>query len=337
MRQLVGLLLGWCWLLGSAAAQQITLDPSPALACLTPGLGERGTPIYPFDAWKREESGRVKVELEFTGPDLRPAVKVLVDEGGRDFVTAVREHVATFRLPCLQAVGVPTRLSFDFVFKPDMRSVAWGTPVDDADVARSAKLECLQHVSGAKAPAYSFHARRQGVEGRVVTRLRFDAADKAPTAQVFGRPRAELLTETIEEWVKGYRLPCLDASPWVGAVTARFVFLFRLDGEAAYGFKPLTLTAYLGAVNGIQQQTLQLDTTQMGCPFDLRLQYTQPFLPNRVGEVGSQNPARQPLLQWLASTELQLNSGRLDAIFGDTAVLEVPCVKINLTPQEKKP
>ena len=59
-------LLLLCWLALPAAAQQVTLEPSAASRCLAPPEAQRGTPDYPFDAWKRGQFEEISV---FTAPD----------------------------------------------------------------------------------------------------------------------------------------------------------------------------------------------------------------------------------------------------------------------------
>jgi hypothetical protein len=114
----------------AASAQQVTLEPSAALRCLQPSVDRRGAPEHPLDLWKRKPSGRVKVALEFAGPDHRPAVEVLEREGNRDFVAAVREHVRDYRMPCLDQTGIPARLVFEFVFRPDEPQALFSEPLE---------------------------------------------------------------------------------------------------------------------------------------------------------------------------------------------------------------
>ena len=95
----------WVALLGApamAVAQTPLIEPSVALSCLTPTKELRGTPDYPFDAWKRGRPGRVQVELEFGGPDRKPQTTILAHEGDDAFVDAVRAHVRQFRVPCIE-------------------------------------------------------------------------------------------------------------------------------------------------------------------------------------------------------------------------------------------
>ena len=326
---LFGLWLLLVWIM-PAGAQVVTLEPSAAVRCLTPVPAQRGEPEYPFGAFKRGDKGRVKVELEFTSTDKRPAVKVLESEGDDNFIDAVKAHVREFRVPCMSAAEVPVRLVQEFVFQPDASRVSWTPLSDSADGGRRELLKCVRHVSGSKAPPYPFDARRRGVQGNVLTRLRFDSADSAPQAQVFARPVAQALADVVEEWAKGYRMPCHAGAPVEGV----WSYQFRFEGDA-FGFKPLTLLQLMKHVRGIDRQTLQLDTSTMACPFDLRLSYRQPSMPNAVGEVAVGNPSRRALLEWLSHIELDLPRQALDSVFGDTAFLFVPCMKIDLKPKEK--
>ncbi|MDP1900272.1 MAG: hypothetical protein Q8K96_07445 [Rubrivivax sp.] len=319
--------------LGSPAlAQDVTLEPTPALRCLTPLAEQRGAPEYPLRVFKLGLGGRVKVELEFTTPDKRPAVKVLESEGDESFIDAVKAHVREYRVPCLEGADIPSRLVIDFVFKPDDRRVIWSKPVDPMAAERARTLDCLSHVSGNKTPPYPVWAQRQNVQGRVLARLRFDAPDRPPVAEVFARPAAEGLAEHIKTWAEGYRLPCHQGGP----LRANVVFVFVFEGET-YGFRDLTLRQFLGAVRGIREQTLTFDFNTMACPFDVKWVYQQPFMPNAVGEVGSSDAARRPFLDWLSRVELDLPKRSLDSVFGDHVTLTVPCVKIAIKPQGVTP
>jgi hypothetical protein len=315
-------------LVGLAAAQEVTLEPTAAQRCLTPAAEQRGKPDYPIGPFKRNESGRVAVELTFTTTDKRPAVAVLSHEGSDEFVDAVREHVSQFRVPCLGAADIPARLQIDFQFKPDDREVHWSEPVDAGSRDRPAQLKCLVHASGDKFPEYPAAARRSELQGRVLARLRFSAPDQPPAAEVFARPAAQPLAAVVRHWVAGYRLPCLEGGP----LEATWTFVFRLDDDV-FGFRPLNLLQFLGAVRDIRKQTLRFDFNAMGCPFDLKFMYRQPYLPNAVGEVGGSQAARRPFLAWLAGVELDLPKRSQDAVFGDSVTLPIPCTKINLNPQ----
>lgn len=312
-------------------AQQVDLLPSAVSQCLQPPAAQRGLPDYPFLAWKTGEKGRVKVELEFTTPTGRPKVRVLESEGPDTLLEAVREHVRTWRVPCLTEAEGSARLVMDFVFTADSRRVQWSRPRDALGAEQAAMLRCVVHTSGRKFPEYPENAVRDELQGRVLARLRFVAPDQPPQAEVFARPKAAMLARTIEAWVAGVRMPCHTGGP----VEALYNFAFRFE-ESAYGFKPLDLLQLMAATRDIGKQTLVMDTREMGCPFDLQFHYYQPFSFNRVGEMGASNPARQPLLDWLEGIQLALPARTEDTVFGDSTTVSVPCIKIDLKPQEQK-
>lgn len=324
-----GLGLAALLIIPPAAAQDIQPVASAALRCLQPPPAQRGVPEYPFLEWKTGEKGRVKVELEFTLPDRRPAVKVLEREGPGSMVDAVREHVRTWRAPCLTDAEVAARLQIEFVFTADDRQVHWSRPVDADEEVRKAMISCLVHASGEKTPEYPNRLLWLEEQGRVLARMRFVAPDQPPQVETFARPSAKNLARHIRQWAAGWRMPCHSGAP----VQTEGVYVFRFEGQAR-GFRPLELVELMSIVRGVRSQTLAFDTRTMGCPFDLKFGYFQTFAPNTVGEVGGTNPARRPLLDWLAGVELDLPDKTLDMVFGDQTYVTVPCVKIDLKPKE---
>ena len=321
-----------------AAAQQMTLEPSAAVACMTPAAAARSAPEYPFEAYKREMTGHVKVALKFTAPGTRPVVTVLAQDGDSSFLEAVEDHVRAFRVPCHDGGNTPMTLIFTFVFRSDHRKVYWSPPTEGDEAQRNAQLACIVHTSGDKAPEYPRAALRADVQGRVLVRLRYDAPDQPPVvemlprmaadASVSWRRESQMLSRPIEHWVAGYRMPCHQGKPITTVVT----FTYRI-GDGAYGFKPgQTLQSVLPMVRDIRKQRLSFDFNRMGCPFDVYFQYRQPRLDNRVGELGTPDPARQPFLAWLAQAEFDLPGPSLDSIYGDSTRITVPCLKIDLNP-----
>lgn len=309
-------------------AQDVTLEPSAAQRCMQHTAGADRQPEYPPAAFNANRGGRVQVELVFAGPDQPPQVLVLLHEGEQDLLDAVQAHVRGLRVPCLAVGATPPRLRQDYAFQPDRRRVLWANPVDAVAAAKWKLLSCVAHASGRRAPDYPMLARVNGVQGRVLARLRFDSPGQPPRAEVFARHRE--LARAIEEWVKDFRLPCLQGD----AVEGVFTYVFQFEGER-FGFNNVAFIDLLGSVKGIRQQTLAFDTTAMNCPFDLDMQYRRPDMPNAVGEVGTSDPARRPLLDWLAQAELNLPSRQLDAVYGDSFKITVPCTRIDLKPKEK--
>lgn len=322
--------LGLAVLVGSALAQTPELQPSPAQQCLTHTAGKDAQPDYPIAEFNHNIGGRVLVELTFSRADRAPEVTILLQHASERLIDAVREHVRGLRVPCLDEKSAPVRFRQDFVFAADRRQVHWTDALDADTRHRAALLDCVTHASGSLRPAYPAWAERRQLQGRVLARARFVNATDAPEVEVFARPYAYGLADEVKDWFKNARLPCHAGEP----LTAVWTFIYLIEGER-YGFKELSFRSFLSAAKDIRKQTLAFDTTTMGCPFDLRLHYRQPAMANAVGEVGPPNPARRPLLQWMAGAEFDLNPKSLDSIFGDTAKVTVPCLKIDIKPQEK--
>lgn len=330
----------WAALVGAlsaapVAAQTVTLEPSAAVTCLTLKAGADLGPEYPFKAWKDQRAGRVQVELVFTAADVRPDVNVQVAQGDSApdgetkalFVNAVKDHVRNYRVPCLDSQAGPARLVIDYVFKPDSQRVTWAPPRDADEERRRRLLACVAHPDIKNPPAYPFSARRSGLQGRVLVRMVFSAPDQAPAIEVFARPEARDLARAVTPWVSGYRMACHEGAP----VETTALFNFRLE-DANYGFKPLGLMQFVRGVKDVKKQRLLFDFTTMDCPFDLRLQYRQPFMPNSVSELDNRNPARFALMRWLAESELDLPAKNLDVLFGDFTTINVPCAKLDIQP-----
>lgn len=319
---------------GGAFGQQQVIEASDALNCVTPAPDRRGVPEYPFEQLKKEIGATLTAEATFRAPDRAPDVEVLESSARGDdhtrFAQAVREHLKNLRVPCLQPGGASVRLRQTFVFAPDRREVHWFGLTDTADAERRAMLRCVTHQSGRKVPEYPRPASRWEIQGRVLAKLRYVAADKPPEATVYARSKHAELGKAIEEWVTGLRMPCFGSEPVNTSVT----YVFLLDGEPSFGFKPLLLQEVVRSARNLKTLRLEMDTTTMGCPFDLKFALRQPLLPNAVGELGAANVLRRPLLEWLAAVDLDLPSTSLDAVFGDTTTITVPCLKLDIKPKE---
>lgn len=315
-----------------AQAPEVQLAPSPAVACMTPAPAVRGEPEYPFAPWKRGEGGKVLVKIVFTGAALEPEVKLIDSSGDAALVDAVKAHVSTFRVPCLDDAQLPVRLRQEYVFIPDTRKAVWSAAADMADPARREKLKCMATNDGSKSPEYPAWARRAETQGNVLARLKFTAPDRAPEVVLHTHTRMTRdLGAAVDAWAQRLRLPCLDGGP----VSAHVVFLFRMEGATPVGFRNVTFLQFLRMVKDLDRQQAAFDTHAMGCPFDVRLHCYQPYTPNVVGQLADPDPRRQPLLEWLSTLTLALEPRQMDAVIGDSATLTVPCVKIDLKPKEK--
>jgi hypothetical protein len=323
----------WVLLLAAAvaSAQQVDVPVSEIARCVTVRPGAADAPVFPFEQYTGSQRGAVQVLLSFTAPDGPPAVTVQESHGGAAFVDAVRAHAKDLRVPCMPRGEGPARLIRDYIFRPEGdRRVQWHRTRDAAADEHRRALRCVSHVIGKEGPTYPYDANLSGMQGRVIAEMSFSAPDRPPEVRLHARRSARLLARAAEDWAAGLRMPCHPG----GVIRGDWLFIFLIEGNGGYGFRDVPFRTLLASTVGIEKQRLQLDTQQMGCPFEVHFQYRQPHLRNRVGEVGESDPARRPLLEWMETIELKLPSLSLDSIYGDSTRITVPCVRIDLKPKE---
>jgi hypothetical protein len=329
VKRALGLLLSWACCLG-AVAQERLAERSAEQRCLQHKDGAAAVPDYPSALYHANRGGRVQVELTFDGPRSSPSARVLLHEGDKALAESVREHLRGLRVPCMPQGVAPVVLRQEYVFQRDERRVHWSRPDDARERQADRRWGCRESRSPDPIPAYPESARRAAVEGRVVSRLRFEQPDAPPRVESLTySPRTRELARSAERWASELRVPCLGTEP----LTLTFVFEYHF-GER-YGFKEVNLLQLMAATRDIRQQRLSFDTRTMACPFELRVHYLQPHAPNAVGEPGEPVPARRPLLEWLESTQLDMPVESMEAVWGGDFKLAVPCVNIDLKPKEK--
>lgn len=320
------------WLAAACANAQTTfVSPSPAQRCLTRGELLLGTPSYPELAYEHRASGNVTVELEFKTPDAAPTVRSLEakseqGEGyGRLFRNAVREFVETYRVPCLKP-DETSRLTQEFVFVPhSRRGVAMMASSSEAERRAHRQIACL--VKPKEVPDYPRRDQFAERQGTAVVRVGIDGADAATRVTVLDDGGSESFGTAAREHALGYRLPCHD-----GAGAAEFVvlYVFNLQGAPRVILKDTSLLALLRSLKGVTTAAVYFDFKEMGCPFDLQFTPMQPHAPNRIGEVGRPDPERRFFLDWLSRQQLGLPPSQLNAVLGQTMLVNVPCTVLNL-------
>lgn len=308
-----------------AAAQLVMLAPSEALACMTPPAAERGLPEYPLEQFERKEQGTVRVELVFDRPDAAPATRVL-DDTFTGLIDAVLQHVRKLRVPCQPAGAEPARVVMEFVFRAtDGRRVAELPAVDQADAERRRQMACLTRIVPGAKPEYPIRARRDGLQGRFLVELLFADPTAAPAAKFLAGAPTGVLRDSIEAFLPGYRLPCLRGAP----LKMHLVYAFQIDGGERTLIRNLQLTQLLGAAEAMPLPA-SFDFNTMGCPFDVRIDYFQPFLKNWARSLAEARPERSAFLAWLGELRLRLNEHQQREVVGQDFVVSVPCAKLNL-------
>lgn len=293
---------------------------------MTPSASERGLPEYPEELLQRKDGGRVRVELAFADAQSRPRVRVLEPETFGELTDSVKRHVSALRIPCMPAGAEPVRLVLEFDFTPgDGRRVTSRPPRDLAELERRRQMACMTRITGPARPQYPEDAQRDGLEGNFLMRLRFTSATAPPEHSFVAGPAHRLLRDELARFVQGYRLPCIGGEPVEGEI----LFHYRIEGGARTLVKDMPLLTLLRAAEHVPRPA-RFDLDALGCPFDVRVDYYQPHMANVVRELGSSNPARQELLDWMGEIRLRLDAPTALALLGERFTVTVPCGKVDL-------
>ncbi len=311
----------------AAHAGEQALAPSPALVCLTRTADAPALPVYPPERYARKEAGGFTFELEFRAADEAPKVRLIqARKSSTDdtFVDAVETFAKHYRVPCLVAGEPPVVLRQRYEFIPnDGRKVVPSAPSDQADLARWAQLQCITGVT--PQPQYPQRALQNNQEERLVLRLRYAAPDQPPELTWLAQPRYALLREEVENYVSQLRMPCLHNGPIAYTQT----FIFTIDNNTRTVLRDTTLIQLLAGSKDYPLPAY-FDFNTMGCPFDVRMTYMRPYLPNLVHEFESSNPARKPLLEWMSSLTLTLDDPLIRKVLGDNMTVTIPCGLLDL-------
>ncbi|MCG2594690.1 hypothetical protein LZ009_18075 [Ramlibacter sp. XY19] len=194
---------------------------------------------------------------------------------------------------------------------------------------------CLTQIQGLPAPGLD--ARRGlagGVErnlptGRVLVRLTFAAADKAPEAQIVFDGGNAVLRDFVKKEVDDYRMPCL--KPGDQPIKAVRLFVYPGSEPMRRLTQELSLVDVLKITRDLKAQSVRFDLNEMGCPFKIKFAPWQPYAPNAVREIGASDPRRASFLKWLRELPLNLPEQLMRTAAGEVSTVSVPCAVLDLT------
>lgn len=316
----------------AAAWADSDLVPPPALneKCVSLTAGSAPAPAYPRELNEAKRGGNFRVELEFRDAGSSPRMKVLEDDpvGPHPWlVDAVQDFVRGYRNTCMRPGDAPRKLRQEFDFVPNEgRKVSWTIPAVASGAAAGLARECIAHVGPDRRPYYPTGAARRDVSVRVVASFEFRELNAPPIVTLVTPVRREDVAESVRRFAEGYRLKCGSVP-----VLATQSYNFRMEGAPVYALADTTLRTFLTMTRNVLDRPVFFDLDRMGCPFDVRLGYWQPFRRNRVGEVGAPRVERRAFLDWLAGLQLQLSDERAADVAGDELTIAVPCGKVDLS------
>jgi hypothetical protein len=309
-----------------AMADDMKLEPSGALACLTL-LPEAATQVvYPAHLLEGKTSANVEIELEFRGADRAPTVKILNKVYYSAFIDAIETYVGQLRVPCMKENQAPVTLRQTYVFDPvGGRTVRAPVALDLSDEKPKTELKCLAHTEHRLLPQYPEGAFNAKEVGNFLLQLRFFAPDQAPVADVFGLPENTHLRAAVVSYAKGLRLPCMTDGP----ISSSIVYVFLGARETKFVLRDTTLRTLLGNAKDLSLPA-KFDFNAMNCPFEFQLTYYHPFKKNVVNELDNSHPNRRPFLAWISGLSLNLDAVDANGVLGESMTVSVPCGSLDL-------
>lgn len=284
---------------------------------------------YPERQYAERVAATVRVELRFDAADAAPRVRFVDRDDYGEFHVAVQRYAASLRLPCLKAERAPVTLRQDYVFVPnDRRKVVASLPRDNALAEAEAagkRRACIGPKGDTGGLHYPPGAVRQEAQGVVLARARFDSADTPPKFEILAAPRSRDLRWSAEEFMSRLRNPCHDGVP----TTVTWVLQYNFPDGKRFRLHDTNLVELLAHAEAMPLG-VYFDLSKMKCPFDLRITYYRPHLPNRVGQFDADVPERHAFMDWLSQITLRLHDEAANAVLGSSFVLSVPCAVVDL-------
>lgn len=314
-------LLGGAALMTHAQTDITPASPAHSLSCLQ---RPSGVPRYPEKHRYDRGSGLTRVLLHFEKPDTEPRVEVLANTAREDMQDVVFQHLAAYRLPCLQPEDGTVRAVQEFSFSNSDRAPLPMT-------TRSGSEFCVV------TPRRQLESPRmmgRSVEHVVVVAKFAGDGTQAPGVEIIHSTASEHIERMVLEHVAEYRMPCRTGNERTREMSQQFSFV-------PPGVRPYVLTRetfglaeFLGMTQGARQLQADFDFTTMNCPFKVDFSIYGPQLPNEVRVGGPRDPNRVPFLSWLKERQLSfINDRQANDLFGQSVQIDVPCGRLNLQPQ----
>lgn len=333
MQRMLTILAGMaCALSAQAQIKPIDTASGATLACLE----KTAAPItYPERDLAARLGGSVRLSLRFTAPDRAPEIDVLYQNGSEALLDEVRWHVRGYRVPCMKPGAAPVTAIQEFSFTPRQTDpITWSPPrAQPAQGEAKREEEAFACLRAAKPqPEYSGSLMSREATNAVV-QMQFTSADDPPEVKLLYSSLSPTQQESVLDYVRGYRLPCLP--PGGKPVTGRQHFHFSPPNAEPRAFKDaVPLMSFLSNIKGIRSQRADFDFRTMSCPFQVAWEVGRPALEsNDVGQVGKPDPNRTEFLAWLASLEMDLKPRNLQALLGHSLIIDVPCGRLLLEPK----
>ncbi|MDG0853957.1 hypothetical protein [Roseateles puraquae] len=324
----------WRWIWGcvglamaagaTAQTEKVVLSKAQRLECLS---RPAASPRFPPSDEADDRGGSMRVLMKFDRPDAPPQVQVLFNVASEGMQDKVLDHVARYRLPCLQADDGTVTAVQDFVFDGSDKD-----PLAVPDAERSVStLRCLVM------PRYDF--QYSGDSGRfrsekVRAEMTFSGAgDQPPEVQLSFSRASRRFEQAVKDRVAAYRMPCRTAQDKPVTIQQQFAF-FPAGKEFKLSRTRFGLMEFLGQTEEPGKLTARFDLRSMGCPFSVQYVFGGGAVPNEASvlPIGERlDPNKLAFLKWLEGLKFNFGSREVaDDLFGSSLQIDVPCGLLHL-------
>jgi hypothetical protein len=308
-------------LAGLAQAQAIEdRTAHQRFACL-----QRERELEPLAAKTPElhNAGVLRLQLKFVAADKPPRVEVLHSQGDADMERIAKRYVEGYRLPCLHAKDHPVEVVQEFSFH------RWGTeaPVHVAGEAKLAKVQTptSQHL---------LTSDRVFEPGKALVEFSFVEGREEPEVRLIFAGVNRGMQRNLESHVRQYRLDADVPRPFTARQQFNFVSYDTKGTKYRLSQDEFKLIDFLRMTTNVREHLVDIDLDSMACPFAVRVNLRQPYEPNGVFELETQDPNRAYLLNWLSKLQLRFSSeAQQQDLYGSDMRIQIPCGRLNLMPK----
>lgn len=266
----------------------------------------------------------LRARLTFTAGDVAPSVEWLwKDAPGA--VAPLEQHLRGYRMPCFEPDGGPQWVVQEF----------WVTP-------GTGKLEVGEvwpTYAGPPGPGSCYESTETNLEqvrslpkmAKVLAFFRFVEGREAPEVKVGYHIGSSAFLKAVRSDVERYRR-CADGRTDKSWHEQLFQYVPETAGQPK--FKPMEFRAFLRQVKEPEKLRAHFDLSTMRCPFQVAWKLNQPAMKNDAVTMDDKDDDRRAFLGWLGSLKLDLPAATEAVMFGESMTISVPCLLINLQPQQ---
>lgn len=328
------LAVAWCQAVSLTHAQTLPVDPRVAEGVnrwlCGEFEGERNAPLTPVGIAEKDRPSQgvvVRVRLDFADLNAAPEVSVIYNSGKQAYADAVVRRASKYRLSCWENASAPWAGIQDFQFTPESPRPVLISYVRPALVDGPSSARCV--ATGDSPPSVrATLSERMGISqkerrsGAVLVKIKFLSGDSPPSTEVVASTAGSGNEKTVLDHVSGYRWLC--AGQTQSSLVFSQLFVFGIDPVVT------TLRQFIGLLDEASVRGPRFDFTSMNCPFEVRMTYLQPYLPNSISGTRGADNHRLAFDGWLQSVKFRPELTAGNRMVGRDLQFQAPCAILDL-------